>query len=504
MTVVVDPRAFADAATGVARTAALGALKGSQVTAKNALAIFEAQKAAFDFAIGEYDIMVDYMTTYDGYYDTAYSAASEVLDAARACKDAYAELMTAEAALETVVAEAERAIDERTLARQQATDALTKTRYNEMFFRLARNNALSRYSAQFELAQKYAYLAAQAYDYETGLLSADRQSGEQFLARIVGARTPGEFDDDGDPIAASDAAKGDGGLAAILAEMDANWLVLKPRLGINNPQPYATWFSLRHDLFRIHDEEDGDKAWKTELRKYVVDDLNSLGEFRHYCQPLAGSTAQKESGLVIPFSSFILHGCNFFGEPLAGGDAALDPTYFATHISSAGIHFEGYDDESLAKTPAVYLVPVGEDRMRAVGDPDTVVSWRVVDQTIPAPYAIGSTQLDDPDWTPLYDGNTGGNDLGARIRKHPSFRAYYDDAGKDPKDDSLDCTRLVGRSAWNTKWLLIIPAGSLGADREAALSTFINGIDSDRDGKLDFAGVKDIKIGLKTYSTSGN
>ena len=96
------------------------------------------------------------------------------------------------------------------------------------------------------------------------------------------------------------------------------------------------------------------------------------------------------------------------------------------------------------------------------------------------------------------------DDLGARIRKHPSFRAYYDDAGKDPKDDSLDCTRLVGRSAWNTKWLLIIPAGSLGADREAALSTFINGIDSDRDGKVDFAGVKDIKIGLKTYSTSGN
>ena len=96
------------------------------------------------------------------------------------------------------------------------------------------------------------------------------------------------------------------------------------------------------------------------------------------------------------------------------------------------------------------------------------------------------------------------DDLGARIRKHPSFRAYYDDEGKDPSDDSLDCTRLVGRSAWNTKWLLIIPAGSLGADREAALSPFINGIDTDRDGKLDFAGVKDIKLGLKTYSTSGN
>ena len=504
MTVNIDPRAIASAATFGAEQATFTTIQQMQLTAKNILEGFRVGQAAFDISEQVLNTAVDYMETYDGYYASAVEAANAVLEAARACKGAYVEMLTAEAALETVIAEAERAIDERTLARQQATDALTKTRYNEMFFRLARNNALSRYSAQFELAQKYAWLAAQAYDYETGLLSSDRASGERFMARIVGTRTLGEFDDDGEPIAASDAAKGDGGLAAILAELDANWLVLKPRLGINNPQPYATWFSLRHDLFRIYDEEDGDKAWKTELRKYMVEDLNALPEFTHYCQPLAGSAAQKEPGLVIPFSSYILHGSNFFGEPLVGGDSALDATYYATHISSAGVHFEGYDDDSLAKTPTAYLVPVGEDRMRAVGDPDTVLSWRIVDQTVPAPYAIGSTQLDDPDWTPLYDGATGGNDLGARIRKHPSFRAYYDDAGKDPSDDSLDCTRLVGRSAWNTKWLLIIPAGSLGADREGALATFINGIDSNRDGKLDFKGVTDIKIGLKTYSTSGN
>ena len=504
MTVNIDPRAIASAATFGAEQATLTTIQQMQLTAKNILEGFRVGQAAFDISEQVLNTAVDYMETYDGYYASAVEAANAVLEAARASKSAYVEMLTAETALEAVIAEAERAIDTRTLARQQATDVLTKTRYNEMFFRLARNNALSRYSAQFELAQKYAWLAAQAYDYETGLLSSDRASGERFMARIVGTRTLGEFDDDGEPIAASDAAKGDGGLAAILAELDANWLVLKPRLGINNPQPYATWFSLRHDLFRIYDEEDGDKAWKTELRKYVVEDLNALPEFTHYCQPLVGSSAQKEPGLVIPFSSYILHGFNFFGEPLAGGDSALDSTYYATHISSAGVHFEGYDDDSLAKTPTAYLVPVGEDRMRAVGDPDTVLSWRIVDQTVPAPYAIGSTQLDDPDWTPLYDGATGGNDLGARIRKHPSFRAYYDDAGKDPSDDSLDCTRLVGRSAWNTKWLLIIPAGSLGADREAALSTFINGIDSNRDGTLDFKGVTDIKIGLKTYSTSGN
>ena len=479
-------------------------LEAGIVTAKTALIANEALMKKLDVASEMANLAIQYKDSFDSYYHTVLSAANNVNSAANQIRSCYCELMTAQAAVETVIAEAERVIDERTLARQQAVATLTKARYNDMFFRLQRNNALSRYSAQFDLAQKYAYLAARAYDYETGLMSSDSQSGDRFLARIVGARTLGEFADDGTPLVCSDAAKGDGGLAAILAEMDANWLVLKPRLGINNPQRYATWFSLRHDLFRIFAGEDGDRAWRTELRKYVVDDLNAIPEFRRYCQPLAGSTAGKEPGLVIPFPSMIAHGYNFFGEELAAGDASLDATYFATHIASAGIHFDGYNPAFLSQTPVAYLVPVGEDRMRAVGDTETVLSWKVVDQTIPAPYAIGSTELDNPDWTPLYEGNTGGNDLGARIRKHPSFRAYYGANGTAPSDASLDCSRLVGRSAWNTKWMLVIPAGSMGADRAAALSAFIDGIDANRDGQLDFTGVSDIKIGLKTYSTSGN
>ena len=55
---------------------------------------------------------------------------------------------------------------------------------------------------------------------------------------------------------------------------------------------------------------------------------------------------------------------------------------------------------------------------------------------------------------------------------------------------------------------MIIPAGSLlggGAeDRGKALSAFINGVDTDRDGIVDVPGVSDIVLGLKTYATSGN
>lgn len=44
----------------------------------------------------------------------------------------------------------------------------------------------------------------------------------------------------------------------------------------------------------------------------------------------------------------------------------------------------------------------------------------------------------------------------------------------------------------------------MNADREAALAAFIGGVDQNRDGTLDYTGVSDIKIGLRTYSTSGN
>jgi len=489
MTVNTDPRALANASTMAAYLSDATTSQSFLLGAKNSLAILEAGETwkglAKELIMNGADLAFNRVAVYNDLRNYWYAFRSARSD----MEGAYRALLAAQSTVETAVAEAERIIDERTLKRQQAVDTFTKMRYNEMFFRLERDNALSRYASTFDLAQKYAYLAAQAYDYETGLLAADHASGEAFLAEIVGARTPGEFDADGEPMVTS--GDGDGGLADILARLDANWLVLKPRLGINNPQRYATWFSLRQELFRIYADERGDKNWRTELRKRVVPDLNAVPEFRHYCQPLSGSTAAKEPGIVIEFPSQIVYGRNFFGEESAGGDSPLDPTWYATHIAAAGIHFAGYDDVTLTKTPTAYLVPVGEDRMRSVSDPETLLSWKVVDQTIPAPFAIGSTQLDDPDWTPLYDGATGGNDLGTRIRRHPSFRAYYGAKGAPASDAELDCTRLVGRSAWNTRWILVIPAGAMNANREDAIDAFIDS-------------VSDIKLGLKTYSASGN
>ena len=115
------------------------------------------------------------------------------------------------------------------------------------------------------------------------------------------------------------------------------------------------------------------------------------------------------------------------------------------------------------------------------GEARKLLKWNVVDQVLPLPYAIGSTQLDDAFWISSFSGLDGTSDSVATIRRHSTLRAGHD----------FKSTRLVGRSVWNDRWLLVIPASALNADRAKALETFVDGID-------------DIMIGIRAYSRSGN
>ena len=393
------------------------------------------------------------------------------------------------------------------LKRQQAVNNISKMRYNDMFFRKLRNDALAKYDAAFELAKKYAFLAAKAYGYETGSMP------EELIRTILAARSLGETDGNGRPIVSGN---GDAGLAGALAKMDANWDNLKTQLGFNNPQGYATWFSLRHELFRILRGELGDEAWKTELSKYWTDDIRSNPDFLRHCQPFASrfGLAEKEPGLVITFETTVDFALNLFGKPLAYDDSQFDSSWFATKIASAGVWFENYNERTanyrgqetaFAATPNVYLVPVGTDRMRVPGsDGEEIAEFTVLDQTVPAPYPVTPAEIAEANWLPSYlQGEYAGVDKEARIRRHPSFRAYYGPEGETPSDDQLDAVRLTGRSVWNTKWMLVIPAGTLNSDREKALKAFIGGLDVNGDGQIDLKGVSDIRIGFRTYSYGG-
>jgi hypothetical protein len=101
------------------------------------------------------------------------------------------------------------------------------------------------------------------------------------------------------------------------------------------------------------------------------------------------------------------------------------------------------------------------------------------------------------------------------IRRFSSFRAYgftqddLDDPETDPEGSITYDNRLIGRSVWNTRWLLIIPGSTLNADPVDGLRTFIHGpllnpaadpLTGERDGN----GVTDIKLVIRTYSFSGN
>jgi hypothetical protein len=389
-------------------------------------------------------------------------AVFEKLEAMRQISDRYRSVLQRGLAL----------IDERADFNRQAAGATQALRYQDMAFRVFRNDALQKYRASFDLAQKYTYLAAKAYDYETNLAPNDPGSSQPMLQEIVRTRVIGDWFYGVTP------AKG--GLGEQLVKLRGNYEVLKGRLGLNNPQVETSGFSLRREQARTDAT-----GWRQMLQRSRHADLWEVPEFRRYCRPPRARSAGKLPGLVIEFSTETVFGRNFFGKALAGGDNAFSPTNFANKIAAAGVSFVGYPVASLAATPQIYLVPAGLDVMTIPNSLDlNTRQWNVVDQALPVPFPVSSSNLANTDWIPVADGLNGPL---AEIRRFSSFRAGVT-AGEPPLSRS---TRLAGRSVWNTKWLLIIPGGSMLNNGENALEQFINR-------------VTDIQLHLDTYGYSGN
>jgi hypothetical protein len=393
-----------------------------------------------------------------------------------------------------------RLLEERTRFRQQTAAQIQTYRYKDMAFRVFRSDAIQKYRAQFDLAARYSYLAAKAYDYETCLAPGDsRGPGAAFLTAIIRSRSLGLLAN-GNPLPSS--GTGDPGLADPLAKMTANWnLVLKGQLGFNNPQTETGRFSLRNELFRVLTGPGGSASWRQTLERHVVPNVLAMPEFQRHCIPFT-PTQPVEPAIVIPFATTINFGLNFFGWPAGGGDNDYDSTKFATKVRSVGVWFANYNNlgGGMINTPRVYLVPVGLDVMRAPTQGEAYIrEWRILDQAMPVPFPLSAGQLSNPFYIPIND--TLNEDFAA-IRRFGRFRAFHDSGSFNPAETITD-TRLIGRSVWNTRWLLIIPAGTLHTDRNEGIQRFINGglrLDGTRDGN----GVTDIKIFFQTYAYSGN
>jgi len=395
------------------------------------------------------------------------------------------------------VAAGERLLEDRLRFRQESAAQVHFDRYKDMAFRIFRNDALQKFRAQFDLAAMYVYLAARAYDYETNLRKGDpRGPGADFMTGIVRSRSLGLIQN-GLPLTGS--GRGDPGLCDPMARMGLNWqLVLKGQPGFNNPQTETRRLSLRPELYRIQSGLAGSKTWRDTLTRDAVPNVLLLPEFKRYCIPFTPQLPV-EPAIVIPFSTSVNFGKNFFGWPAGGGDNDYDSTHFATKIRTVGVWFANYNNLGMINTPRVYLVPVGEDVMRSpsinAGD---IRQWKVLDQKLPVPFPLSGASLSDPAWVPA---NSLSDQL-AEIRQYSQFRAYHDGGTFDPSQTVTD-TRLIGRSVWNTRWLLIIPAGNLLSDRNEGIQRFINGA-LKTDGSRDGNGVTDIKIFFQTYAYSGN
>ena len=423
----------------------------------------------------------------------------------------------AQRAYQALVAKGNRILQERLTFRQHAAALVQGYRTRAAAFRIFQNEKLERYKTLFDLAAKYAFLAAQAYDYETGLLNTDQ--GKSFLNRIISSRALGVVQNGQPQYAGSDT--GDPGLSSALAEMKADWDVLKGRLGFNNPDGYGTTVSLRKENYRILAGGDGDSNWKDVLQRSQVADLLADPDVKRSCLQLDNSSGQPVPGIILTFSTVISDGLNLFGQQLGPGDHNYSPSSFATKIFAAGVDFDSYigmdnptpgntaggssprdptfDPNALAATPYVYLIAVGADSMRSppLGDTSAIRSWNVDDLTIPLPFNIGASGFSS---SPFYTAADSLTEPLFSVRKNQAFRpvsttdafstSIYG-ANGSLQPSQYTNKRLIGRSVWNSKWKLIIPGKTLLNDPNDGLSRFSRS-------------VKDIKLYFVTYSYAGN
>jgi hypothetical protein len=392
------------------------------------------------------------------------------------------------------LARGQRALQQLITFRKTGAAAVQEYRYEDMAFRIFRNDALQKYRAAFDLAARYTYMAATAYDYETNLLGSDAQSGQDFLTQIVRERSVGQILD-GSPV------PGSPGLADPMARMDLNFQVLKGQMGFNNPQTETNRFSLREEMMRINGDTSSDEQWRNILEENRVDNLWDIPEFRRYARPFAPESAGAQPGIVIRFPTTVNFGLNFFGWQLGPGDSAYDSSRFATKVRGVGVWLKDYANLPLSNTPRVYLIPIGADVLRSpAADNFQVREWSVVDQVIPVPFPVGSQDLEDVNWLPSTDTLIGSS---TAIRQYASFRAHHFTEPFDATEIVTD-SRLIGRSVWNREWMLVIPGGTFLFDANEGLDTLIHGeLIPGGNGERDGNGIKDISLFFNTYSYSG-
>ncbi len=367
----------------------------------------------------------------------------------------------------------------------KTVDEIRDYRYKDLAFRIFRNDALQKYRGQFDLAARYAYLAAKTFDYETNLLGSSI-SPDNFLNRVLKARMPGA-------VASGNPSPGKG-LAGILHDLDYTFTTsVSPAIRFDNPIEEERRFSLRREKFRTRLSFSEHQVWRDTLEGFVIPDLRDRPDILRLCNVASYfEPGEPATALVIPFSTEIVPGHNFFGWPLAPNDGQYSPAYFTTKVRKVGLWFSNYNTSELPANPYAYLIPAGTSQMRvpAGAYPREVRDWDVVDQLMPMPSVITESVVEQDGWLP-WEGNFAGLNNFGRINKINPMEVFTDDTYVP--GSLISSSELVGRTVWNTEWVLVIPGKVFNQDPAEGIRLFIHGQSGN-------GGVSDIKVLFDTYA----
>jgi len=296
-----------------------------------------------------------------------------------------------------------------------------------------------------------------------------------------------------------------GGLQGVLARLDGAVTVNnfnKPLESLGERS-----FSLRRNLLGIGVEDfpNDDRRFRAYLESNIVDRLQDVAEVRDLAQ--ISSNRDFGPALVLSFATEI-DSRNFFGRgpELPFGNSNFSITRNAK-IRSYAIRLDGVDaalgTDPQSGTVFVYLLPVGDSVLREntnlpVIEDERASPWAVVDQFLPAPPLAQTADLTRRAYSPWRsNAQAAGNFLGEIKRQRDS------EAQIELGQPSLRLnTNLAGRSAWNTRWLLVIPGSQWISSSDPAVIRrkvleFIYGTTADPKANR---GITDVRLIIQAYS----
>jgi hypothetical protein len=387
--------------------------------------------------------------------------------------------------LHAAVQRGQRLLDERERIRRLQRDQLDSYRWEDLAFRVFRNNAIQKYDAFFDLAARFVMLSGRSFAYEYN----DRSTYDE-LEQVARERRLGN------------SAGTSGGLEGVLNTLDS----LATTYQFNSPFIPLTelTFRLRSGLLGLSNSLDDNLAFRAWLESHIVQRLEDLPVMQDYAQ--LSSSNHFGPAIVIPLATENT-GNNFFGNPPEvpfGGDRFSISRN--AKILRYAMRFDGVDAFALggSNNVSIFLMPIGDSVIREntnqpVVEDEPARSWSVVDQWLPLPPLVFGTDpvVQNRDYNPWVEtAGSGANYLNA-VKRFQESTAQIE-AGQAL---AYQVDR-AGRSAWNTEWLLVIPGAQWTGSSDPdvihdKLMIFIYGAGGDPANNL---GITDIRWIVSAYA----